>query len=209
MNADSLAPIEGSELVDWRTLPPARRRAWWMELWSASIALAERYRLTLRAGWWQDPIQVEALAAFCCWLRLYDTGAETDPTGKLQLLWELERLRGVLRSGEQSFDAARDRPSFELYLIELSGGQPTAASGHYRETDGARLGRELATVVERLRELRMRERVLGDELSNLATAGGDQRIAQRERLELRRTIRQLAERERDLTAQLASTDGGR
>jgi len=209
MNADSLAPIEGSELVDWRTLPPARRRAWWMELWSASIALAERYRLTLRVGWWQDPIQVEALAAFCCWLRLYDTGAETDPTGKLQLLWELERLRGIMRSGEQSFDAERDRPSFDRHLIELSGGQPSVASGHSREADGARLSRELATVVERLRELRARERVLGDELRNLPKAGDDHRTARRERQELCRTIRQLAERERDLTTQLVSTDDGR
>jgi hypothetical protein len=78
--------------------------------------MADRYRLGLRSGWWQDAIQVEALAAFICWLELYDSGANADPTGKLQLLWELERLRGLLRAGEHAFHASRDRAAFDRYV---------------------------------------------------------------------------------------------
>src|SRR5580704_7157525 len=103
--SDADAAFDGAELADWRVLPPGQRRAWWERLWLGAIALADRYRLGLRSRWWEDSVQVEALAAFHCWLRLYDTGAETDPTGKLQLLWELERLRAVLRGGEHTFDA--------------------------------------------------------------------------------------------------------
>jgi hypothetical protein len=114
--------MAGTELVDWRTLPPAQRRAWWEHIWSGTVRLAGRYRLALRSGWWQDQIQVEALAAFICWLELYDSGANADPTGKVQLLWELERLRGLLRAGEHAFHPGRDRGVFDRYVDEALAG---------------------------------------------------------------------------------------
>jgi hypothetical protein len=117
-----MSGMAGTELVDWRTLPPAQRRAWWDHIWSGAVRLAGRYRLALRSGWWQDQIQVEALAAFICWLELYDSGANADPTGKVQLLWELERLRGLLRAGEHAFHPGRDRGVFERYVDETLAG---------------------------------------------------------------------------------------
>jgi hypothetical protein len=112
--------MSGIGLADWRALPPGQRRAWWEHLWHGAIRLSERYRLALRSGWWEDQLQVEALAAFSCWLELYDSGANQDPTGKVQLLWELERLRGLLRAGEHAFHAGRDREAFERHLEALA-----------------------------------------------------------------------------------------
>ena len=114
-----MSEMSGTELVDWRGLPPGQRRAWWEHLWRGAIRLSERYRLALRSGWWEDQLQVEALAAFSCWLELYDSGANADPTGKVQLLWELERLRGLLRAGEHAFHAGRDRAAFERHVAGL------------------------------------------------------------------------------------------
>lgn len=122
--------MAGTELVDWRTLPPGQRRAWWEHIWSGTVRMGGRYRLALRSGWWQDQIQVEALAAFICWLELYDSGVNADPTGKVQLLWELERLRGVLRAGEHAFHPGRDRSAFDRYVDETlarAGEVPTVA----------------------------------------------------------------------------------
>lgn len=198
MDAEPLAAMDGAELVDWRTLPPARRQEWWHALWSGTLALVARYRLALRAGWWQDAVQVEALAAFCCWLRLYDSGAETDPTGKLQLLWELERLRGVLRAGEQPFDAQRDRAAFEQYLTSMTRGRASDAGAAPGRGDAA-LACELAALGDRLSELRARERTLNGELTgpDRQFSGRDGRAARGELGELRRTIRQLTERQRE------------
>jgi hypothetical protein len=200
MDADSAGGLEGAGLVDWRTLPPGRRRAWWQALWTAAIALAERYRLALRSGWWQDPIQVEALAAFCCWLRLYDTGAESDPTGKLQLLWELERLRTVLRAGEQPFDARGDQPAFEHHLANLTGQHrsPDARGG---DAQASRvLVEELTATTDRLAELRHRERRLQADRE-----GNDRGLSGQGRAELhalQATIKQLTAREDELRNRL-------
>ena len=133
-----MSEMSGVELVDWRGLPPGQRRAWWEHLWDGATALAERYRLALRSRWWEDQIQVEALAAFVCWLELYDSGANTDPTGKVQLLWELERLRGLLRAGEHAFHAQRDREAFEEHLARVVGeaGRPARASEERIERAG-------------------------------------------------------------------------
>lgn len=206
MDPDPLEPLDGSELADWRALPPARRRAWWTALWSATIALGERYRLALRSDWWQDPIQVEALAAFCCWLRLYDTGAETDPTGKLQLLWELERLRGILRSGEEPFNPERDREAFEQYLTSMTVGA-SSRSKPVNAGDDRLLRDELATLAERLRELRTREHTLSLELGDDRQKRDrrNQHAAQQELRELRQAIKQLAERHSEISKRLERT----
>ena len=109
-----MSEMSGTELVDWRALPPGQRRAWWDHIW-------------------EDAIQVEALAAFICWLELYDSGANGDPTGKLQLLWELERLRGVLRAGEHAFHAGRDRRAFEEYVARILGTDAMSADAGSRD----------------------------------------------------------------------------
>lgn len=198
---DPDAAFEGAELADWRTLPPGQRQAWWRGLWSDATALAERYRLALRSGWWQDPIQVEVLAAFCGWLRLYDGGTESDPTGKLQLLWELERLRGVLRAGDHPFDRERDHPAFEQYLIRTTRGsrtitdiRPALAHQTLRE--------EVAAITERVNELRVREHTLGRELVAQPQTDDERDGAQRQLEELRRAIRQLESRQHQLTQRL-------
>ncbi|MGH2870062.1 MAG: hypothetical protein ACRDNK_21140 [Solirubrobacteraceae bacterium] len=204
-----MSELTEAGLINWRELPPTQRRAWWETLWNETLALADRYRLALRAGWWQDSLQVEALAAFCAWLRLYDTGSYIDPPGKLQLLWELERLRAVIRGGEQAFDPARDRPAFQRHLdfIERSGGG--LSSDHDNTAQDAlrlthqHLSNELGTVVERLTELRDREHVLKDSHDN-AHLGRNERLgpAQRDLAELQRAIGQLQGRERELGCQL-------
>ncbi|MGH2870919.1 MAG: hypothetical protein ACRDL5_00445 [Solirubrobacteraceae bacterium] len=153
----------GSELGNWRDLDPGERRQWWEQLWLSAIALADRYRLALRSGWWQDQIQVEALSAFAAWVELYDTTTYTDPPGKLQLLSELDRLRTILRSGDSAFDPSRDRPAFQQHLT-TGGGQdlddPSATPDNQKTESRRQLAAELAVLADRRAELEQRERAL-------------------------------------------------
>ncbi len=85
--------------------------------------LRDRYRLPIRSKWWEDSVQVEALAALAAWIARFDAGEWDDPPGKLQLLLELDRLSALLRDGNDPFIADRDRLAFTRHLIEL-GCQP-------------------------------------------------------------------------------------
>jgi len=60
--------------LDWRGLYPRERWIWFERLWSDVCALRERYRLAVRSGWWEDQLQVEALAALAAWVQRYDCG---------------------------------------------------------------------------------------------------------------------------------------
>jgi hypothetical protein len=104
-------------------LLPRERWLWYEQLWTDACMLRERYRLTLRAGWWEDSVQVEALAALAAWVERYDCGEWDDPPGKLALLYDLERVSLLLRDGLEPFIPARDRTAFLRYLLE-SGAQP-------------------------------------------------------------------------------------
>jgi hypothetical protein len=73
----------------------------------------------LRSGWWEDDIQVEALAALAEWAARYDSGEWDDPAGKLSLLYDLQRFAELLRPGLQAFAPERDRAAFERYLREV------------------------------------------------------------------------------------------
>jgi hypothetical protein len=86
-------------------------------------ALRVRYRLAVRSHWWEDEIQVEALAALAAWTDRYDAGEWDDPPGKLALLFDIERVAGLLRDGVQPFHPDRDRIAFVRHLIDL-GCQP-------------------------------------------------------------------------------------
>lgn len=201
-----MSELDGTELVDWRQLPPDQRRGWWEQLWEGAIAMSDRYRLALRNLWWQDAVQVEALAAFIGWLRLYDSGAYNDPPGKLQLLWELERLRAVLRAGEEAFDPEHDRASFDrhLHTIDHPSDEPPANPGvddGYAQAggEGRRRIEELTATSERLQELTERRAVLQ---ASVQHRPGDNHGAERDLTELTKAIEQLTDRERQLRASL-------
>jgi hypothetical protein len=53
--------------LDWRGLYPRERWIWFERLWTDVCMLRERYRIAVRSGWWEDAIQVEALAALAAW----------------------------------------------------------------------------------------------------------------------------------------------
>ena len=112
--------------LDWRGLYPRERWMWFEQLWADVCALRERYRLPVRSGWWEDQIQVEALAAFVAWTQRYDAGEWDDPPGKLALLYDLERLAVLLRDGGEPFHPDRDRMAFARHLIDI-GCQPPPA----------------------------------------------------------------------------------
>jgi hypothetical protein len=103
-------------------LLPRERWLWWEQLWSDVITLARRYRISLAKDWWEDSTQVEALAALAAWVERYDSGDWDDPPGKLALLYDVERVRVLVR-GHEPFDPARDRGAFRRFLID-SGCQP-------------------------------------------------------------------------------------
>ena len=109
--------------LDWRGLYPRERWMWFEQLWTDVCMLRERYRLAVRSGWWEDQIQVEALAAFAAWVQRYDCGEWDDPPGKLALLYDLERVAELLRDGGDPFHPDRDRVAFARHLLEL-GCQP-------------------------------------------------------------------------------------
>jgi hypothetical protein len=108
----------GCEL-SWRALDPIHRGPWFERLWAEVCMLRVRYRLMIRSGWWEDEIQVEALAALAEWVARYDSGEWDDPPGKLALLYDLQRVAELLRPGLQPFVPERDRGEFERYLTEL------------------------------------------------------------------------------------------
>jgi hypothetical protein len=109
--------------LTWRGLYPRERWLWWEQLWTDACQLRSRYRISLRSGWWEDEVQVEALAALAAWTQRYDSGEWDDPPGKLALLYDLERVGAMLRDGADPFHPDRDRLAFARHLIEL-GCQP-------------------------------------------------------------------------------------
>jgi|SRR5947209_12703996 len=109
--------------LNWHGLYPRERWRWFEQLWSDVCALRIRYRLAVRSRWWEDQLQVEALAALAAWIHRYDTCEWDDPPGKLGLLYDLERVGTLLRDGNDPFHPDRDRLAFARYLIEI-GCQP-------------------------------------------------------------------------------------
>jgi hypothetical protein len=108
-------------------LLPRERWLWWEQLWADACALRNRYRLPVRSGWWEDSVQVEALAALAAWIERYDSGEWDDPPGKLALLYDLDRMATLLRNGGEPFHPDRDQLAFARYLID-AGCQPPPES---------------------------------------------------------------------------------
>jgi hypothetical protein len=113
------SPAEHRWPLDWRGLYPRERWLWFEQLWSDVCMLRDRYRLALRAGWWEDQLQVEALAALASWVARYDSSEWDDPPGKLALLYDLERVANLLREGLDPFHPVRDREPFRRYLLQI------------------------------------------------------------------------------------------
>lgn len=203
--------LRGNELINWRELPANERRQWWEQRWLDAIALKQRYRLSLRSGWWEHPVAVEAIEAYSAWVALYDTGALNDPQGKLELLWELEHLAARLRGGERPFDPARDRPAYERHLRMLdSDPADQPEDRHNLELDsalvarGQRLAVELAAIDERLAELAQRQRTLQEAV--ISYDDGDASHPRRDLEEVQRTLAHLRRRQHELRAQLEETE---
>jgi hypothetical protein len=116
--------------LNWRGLYPRERWLWFEQLWTDVCMLRDRYRVPARSGWWEDSVQVEALAALSAWVERYDSGEWDDPPGKLALLYDLERIGELLRDGREPFYPDRDRLAFARHLIDI-GCQPPAG----READ--------------------------------------------------------------------------
>jgi hypothetical protein len=100
-------------------------RAWFERLWVDVCRLRERYLLPVRTRWWENPVALEALAAFAQWVDRYDSGEWDDPPGKLALLYDLERVSALLRDGSEPFYADRDRPAFDRYLNAIQMAEET------------------------------------------------------------------------------------
>ncbi|MBV9945034.1 MAG: hypothetical protein JO262_23125 [Solirubrobacterales bacterium] len=56
-------------------------------------------------------------AALAALVSGYDTGAWNDPVSKLQLLFDLDRIRGLLHAGQDIFDPDRDREPFLEHVL--------------------------------------------------------------------------------------------
>jgi len=113
--------------MSWQGLYPRERWLWFEQLWCDVCMLKERYRLPVRAGWWENQLQVETLAALAAWTDRYDSGEWDDPPGKLALLCDLEHVASLLREGNEPFHPDRDRLAFARQLITI-GCQPPPAS---------------------------------------------------------------------------------
>lgn len=114
--------------MTWRGLYPRERWLWFVHLWNDVCALRERYHLAIRSGWWQDDVQLETLAALAAWVNRYDSGEWDDPPGKLALLFDLERIAGMLRDGLEPFHPDRDHPAFLSHIVGLGCEPPPSQS---------------------------------------------------------------------------------
>lgn len=112
--------------LNWQAVPEPDRWRWWVELWLSVCELKDRYLLPVRYGWWEHPLQLEALAALAAWIDAYDRGEWDDPPGKLSLLMDLERIGALLHDGGDPFYADRHRHAFERHLHDI-GCRPPAA----------------------------------------------------------------------------------
>jgi hypothetical protein len=113
----------------------ARERwLWWERLWSDVLTLGERYRIRPGNGWWEDCVQVEALAALAAWVERYDCDEWDDPPGKLCLLYDLERVRELVR-GQDPFYPDRDRAAFRRFLINSDCQPPPGGPGPHRRRE--------------------------------------------------------------------------
>jgi hypothetical protein len=119
--------------LHWRGLYARERWIWFEQLWSEVCMLRQRYRLAVRSGWWENEVQLEALAALSAWVCRYDSGEWDDPPGKLALLYDLERVSELLRDGVDPFSPQRDRDRFIRYLFELGCEPPAADDGVSRD----------------------------------------------------------------------------
>jgi hypothetical protein len=115
--------------LGWRGLYPRERWLWFEQLWSDVCMLRERYRLAVRSGWWENELQLEALAALAAWVSRYDSGEWDDPPGKLALLFDLERVAALLREGMDPFHPDRDRTSFLRHLVDVGCQPPPGSDG--------------------------------------------------------------------------------
>ena len=118
-------------------LLPRERWLWWEQLWSDVLALGDRYRLRPAKDWWEDGVAVEALAALAAWVHRYDCGEWDDPPGKLSLLYDLERVRELIR-GSEPFYPNRDRRAFTRFLIDAGCQPPPDASRRTDDSAGER-----------------------------------------------------------------------
>ena len=114
-------PIAPNDLL------PRERWLWWEQLWADVLRLGERYRIRPAKDWWENGTQVEALAALAAWVERYDSGEWDDPPGKLALLYDLDRVRELIR-GADPFHPERDRLAFARFLID-AGCQPPREQG--------------------------------------------------------------------------------
>jgi hypothetical protein len=119
--------------LHWVGLYPRERWLWFEQLWDDAIMLRARYRLRIRSGWWQDEVQVEALAALAAWVDRYDSGEWDDPPGKLALLCDLERVHALLNDGLDPWQPERDRAAFRHHMIDL-GCEPPGSSASEQAT---------------------------------------------------------------------------
>jgi hypothetical protein len=127
LDGDDPDPDDGRRWpLNWSGLYPRERWRWFEQLWTDVCMLRMRYRLPVRSRWWEDQVQVEALAALAGWVHRYDSGEWDDPPGKLALLYDLERVATLLRDGNDPFNPDRDRLAYARHLIEL-GCQPPPA----------------------------------------------------------------------------------
>jgi hypothetical protein len=118
--------ILARRVLSWRGLKTEEEQnRWWQVLWLDVCNLRSRYGLPVRSRWWEDAIQVEALAALAAWVERYDSGDWEDPPGKLTLLFELERVETLLRDGSDPFNPSRDRPGFDRHLELLGCADPS------------------------------------------------------------------------------------
>ena len=109
-------------------LLPRERWLWWEQLWSDVLTLGRRYGLWPAKDWWKDATAVEALAALAAWVARYDSGEWDDPPGKLALLYDLERVRQLVR-GSEPFDPEKDGAAFRRFLGGSGWAPPPVTSG--------------------------------------------------------------------------------
>ncbi len=119
---DRLDPDERRWPMAPTDLLPRERWRWFEQLWSDVLALGDRYRIRLAKHWWEDGVQVEALAALSAWVDGYDSGEWDDPPGKAVAALRRRTCAGA-DPRQRAVHPGRDRVAFSRFLID-AGCQP-------------------------------------------------------------------------------------
>ena len=195
----AMGELDGTELVHWRELPPAQRRAWWESVWDAAIMLepatGSRYAVaggTTPSRSKRSPRSTHGCGSYAP-ARIPTRRASSSSCGSSNVSSRHPRRRDRVSTRS-------DRVAFEQYVDALSSRRHDADdSTALRDQRADRRAERRHTAARRTARARSAS------ARWLLTPAGADRPPERDLLQLRAAIEELTSREHELRAELSET----